>query len=54
MSTEVLFLSDVISTKYARKAAKAGVDGLILVCNGAGGHGGTLNPFAFVGKVRRF
>lgn len=47
-------LSDVISTKHARKAAEAGVDGLILVCNGAGGHGGTLNPFAFVGEVKRF
>ncbi|WP_316044278.1 nitronate monooxygenase [Saccharococcus sp. Marseille-Q5394] len=47
-------LSDVISTKHARKAAEAGVDGLILVCNGAGGHGGTLNPFAFVGEVKQF
>ncbi|WP_342511024.1 nitronate monooxygenase [Sporosarcina sp. FSL K6-1522] len=47
-------LSDVISIKHAQKAAKSGVDGLILVCNGAGGHGGTLNPFAFVPEVRKF
>ena len=47
-------LSDVISIKHAQKAAQAGVDGLILVCNGAGGHGGTLNPFAFVSEVRKF
>jgi len=46
--------SDVISTKHAKKAAEAGVDGLVLVCNGAGGHGGTLNPFAFISEVRQF
>ncbi|MGN1386668.1 MAG: NAD(P)H-dependent flavin oxidoreductase [Bacillus sp. (in: firmicutes)] len=46
--------SDVISTKHAKKAAEAGVDGLVLVCNGAGGHGGTLNPYAFVAEVRQF
>lgn len=45
---------DVISVRHARKAAEAGVDGLILVCAGAGGHGGTLNPFAFVSEVRKF
>jgi nitronate monooxygenase len=32
----------------------AGVDGLILVCAGAGGHAGTLSPFALVSEVRRF
>jgi nitronate monooxygenase len=42
-----LVFSDVISLDHARKAAKTGIDGLILVCSGAGGHGGTLNPFAF-------
>ena len=46
--------SDVISITHAKKAIEAGVDGLILVCNGAGGHGGTLNPFAFVAEVRQF
>ena len=38
----------------ALKAVEAGVDGLILVGAGAGGHAGTLNPFAFVREVRRF
>ncbi|MGY4425145.1 NAD(P)H-dependent flavin oxidoreductase YrpB (nitropropane dioxygenase family) [Bradyrhizobium sp. JR6.1] len=36
---------DVINVKHARKAAEQGVDGLILVCAGAGGHAGTLSPF---------
>ena len=49
-----LVFSDVISINHAKKAAEAGVDGLILVCNGAGGHGGTLNPFAFVAEVKQF
>lgn len=46
--------TDVIYVKHAKKAAQAGVDGLVLVCAGAGGHGGTLNPFAFVAEVRKF
>ncbi|HQZ01916.1 MAG TPA: nitronate monooxygenase family protein [Thauera sp.] len=49
-----LVFHDVISVEHARKAAAAGVDGLILVCAGAGGHGGTLSPFALVAEVRRF
>jgi nitronate monooxygenase len=49
-----LVFHDVISVRHARKALDEGVDGLILVCAGAGGHGGTLNPFAFVEEVRRF
>ena len=47
-----LVFSDVISLDHARKAAKTGIDGLILVCSGAGGHGGTLNPFAFLKAVK--
>lgn len=43
---------DVISLKHAEKAIAAGVDGLILVSAGAGGHTGQLNPFAFVRQVR--
>jgi nitronate monooxygenase len=43
---------DVTTLRHAQKAIEAGVDGLILVCNGAGGHAGTLNPFAFLGEVR--
>lgn len=46
--------SDVSKLAHAKKAASSGVDGLILVCSGAGGHGGTINPFAFMGEVRKF
>lgn len=45
---------DVINIRHAKKALEAGVDGLILVCTGAGGHAGTLSPFALVREVRRF
>lgn len=45
---------DVISVRHAQKALDAGVDGLILVCAGAGGHAGTLSPFALVGEIRKF
>jgi nitronate monooxygenase len=44
---------DVINVRHAQKALEAGVDGLILVCTGAGGHAGTLSPFALVPEVRR-
>lgn len=49
-----LVFSDVATLKHAKKAAEAKVDGLILVSAGAGGHGGMLNPFAFLGAVREF
>jgi len=45
---------DVTTAKFAHKAIESGVDGLILVCAGAGGHAGTLSPFAFVAEVREF
>ena len=45
---------DVTNVRHAEKALEAGVDGLILVCAGAGGHAGTLSPLALVGEVRRF
>ncbi|CAA0082021.1 Nitronate monooxygenase [Zhongshania aliphaticivorans] len=45
---------DVINARHARKAADAGVDGLIAVCAGAGGHAGTTNPFALVAEIRAF
>lgn len=45
---------DVTTLRHAEKALEAGVDGLILVCSGAGGHAGTLSPFALVSEVRRF
>jgi len=49
-----LVFHDVINVKHARKAAEQGVDGLILVCAGAGGHAGTLSPFALVREVRQW
>lgn len=49
-----MVLHDVISIRHAEKALEAGVDGLILVATGAGGHAGTLSPFALVGEVRKF
>jgi nitronate monooxygenase len=45
---------DVINPRHARKAADAGVDGLIAVCAGAGGHAGNLSPFALVAEIRKF
>lgn len=44
---------DVTTLRHARKAVAAGVDGLILVAAGAGGHAGTLNPFALLAEVRQ-
>jgi nitronate monooxygenase len=49
-----IVLHDVISIRHAKKALEAGVDGLILVAAGAGGHAGALSPFALVGEVRKF
>ena len=49
-----IVLHDVISIRHAQKALEAGVDGLILVASGAGGHAGGLSPFALVGEVRKF
>ena len=45
---------DVINVRHAKKAAAQGVDGLILVASGAGGHAGTLSPFALVQEVREW
>jgi nitronate monooxygenase len=49
-----LVFHDVTNVRHAEKAAAAGVDGLILVCAGAGGHAGTLSPFALLPEIRRF
>ncbi|HTK62544.1 MAG TPA: nitronate monooxygenase [Pseudonocardia sp.] len=49
-----LVLADVASLEHARKAAAAGVDGLVLLSAGAGGQTGWANPFAFVRAVREF
>jgi nitronate monooxygenase len=48
-----IVLHDVINLRHAAKALEAGVDGLILVAAGAGGHAGTTSPFALVGEVRK-
>ena len=49
-----IVMHDVVSIRHAEKALEAGVDGLILVAAGAGGHAGALSPFALVGEVRKF
>lgn len=49
-----IVLHDVINQKFAHKAAEKGADGLILVASGAGGHAGTLSPFAFVQETRQW
>lgn len=49
-----IVFSDVTTVHHAKKAIHSGVDGLILVCGGAGGHAGTLNSFAFVSEIREF
>ncbi|NMM36260.1 MAG: nitronate monooxygenase [Glaciimonas sp.] len=49
-----MVLHDVTTVRHAKKALAAGVDGLILVCAGAGGHAGALSPFALVPEVRAF
>lgn len=46
--------ADVTSLTLARKAVEAGADGLACICAGAGGHTGSINPFAFVSAVREF
>ncbi len=46
--------ADVNSVRFARKAAEAGVDGLVLVAAGAGGHTGNMTGFSFVPAVREF
>jgi|TARA_B110000438_G_scaffold127706_1_gene124040 nitronate monooxygenase len=47
-----LVFHDVINIKHAKKAIDQGVDGVIAVCAGAGGHAGTLSPFALVKEIR--
>ncbi|MNV09398.1 Nitronate monooxygenase [compost metagenome] len=49
-----LVFHDVIKKRHAEKAIEAGVDGIIAVANGAGGHAGTANPFALVEEIRSF
>ncbi|MDE3743130.1 NAD(P)H-dependent flavin oxidoreductase [Maribacter polysaccharolyticus] len=49
-----LVFHDVIKKRHAQKAAGAGVDGLILVSAGAGGHAGTINPMTLVAEIKKF
>lgn len=49
-----LVFHDVVKKRHAQKAAEAGVDGLILVAAGAGGHAGTINPMTLVAEIRAF
>lgn len=49
-----LIFADVASIRHAQKAAAANVDGMVLLCAGAGGQTGRLNPFAFIAAVREF
>ena len=49
-----LVLHDIITVAHAKKALDKGADGLIAVCTGAGGHAGTLSPFALIEEIRRF
>ncbi|MCC6718282.1 MAG: nitronate monooxygenase [Acetobacteraceae bacterium] len=49
-----LVFHDVTTVRHAEKAAEQGVDGLIVVCAGAGGHGGATSPFALLPEIRRF
>ena len=47
-------LHDIIDDRFARKAIEKGADGLIAVAAGAGGHAGTLSPFALIGEIRQW
>ncbi len=49
-----LVFHDITNRRHAEKAAEAGVDGVILVAGGAGGHAGTINPFALLAEIREF
>ncbi len=49
-----LVFHDVINRRHAEKAAEAGVDGIIAVSAGAGGHAGTASPFALLAEIRSF
>lgn len=49
-----LVFNDVISNKQAKKSVEAGVDGLVAVCAGAGGHTGNVSPFALISEIREW
>jgi nitronate monooxygenase len=47
-----LVFHDVINMRHAKKAISQGVDGIIAVCAGAGGHAGTISPFALIKEIK--
>lgn len=49
-----LVFHDIVKKRHAEKAQEAGVDGLILVAAGAGGHAGTINPMTLVAEIKKF
>lgn len=49
-----LIFHDIVKKRHAKKAAEAGVDGIICVSAGAGGHAGTANPFALIAEIKHF
>lgn len=49
-----IVLHDVINNRHANSAIRKGADGLIAVANGAGGHAGTLSPFALIAEIREW
>ena len=49
-----LVFHDIVKKRHAEKATEAGVDGLILVSAGAGGHAGTINPMALISEIKSF
>ena len=49
-----LVFHDIVKRRHAEKAKEAGVDGLILVAAGAGGHAGTINPLALINEIKTF
>lgn len=49
-----IVMHDIINVEFAKKALQRGADGLVAVCAGAGGHAGTLSPFALIQEIREF
>src|SRR5215212_9478807 len=49
-----LTMHDIINDRFARKAIEKGADGLIAVAAGAGGHAGTISPFALIQEIREW
>lgn len=49
-----IILHDVTNIRHTKKALSMGADGIIAVCAGAGGHAGTLSPFALIPEIRKF